>query len=167
MGDQADPVALLAGTRSFAPYDVIVDDGGHSMMQQLVSLNALLPLVRAGGVYVVEDLGSSFPERSAPRYRVDKPAVAGFTTWKYIAAMSSCMARRAKVVTRSWVHHPLIADPCVLARLVESIACSEEICTLARWSEKDTVHAAEPDWEQYPQRFYPDDSEEELPPLKV
>lgn len=41
-------------------FDLIIDDGGHTMGQQQVSLGFLFPNVRAGGFYVVEDLHTSF-----------------------------------------------------------------------------------------------------------
>jgi hypothetical protein len=41
-------------------FDVIVDDGGHTMEQQQVSLAFLFPHLRPGGVYLLEDLHTSF-----------------------------------------------------------------------------------------------------------
>jgi SAM-dependent methyltransferase len=41
-------------------FDLIVDDGGHSMEQQQVSLGTLFPYLRPGGVYILEDLHTSF-----------------------------------------------------------------------------------------------------------
>jgi hypothetical protein len=54
--DQADR-AQLAQVEGL--YDLIVDDGGHFMDQQQVSLAALFPHVRPGGFYVLEDLHTS------------------------------------------------------------------------------------------------------------
>ena len=74
IGDQADP-RLLRRLAQQGPYDLIVDDGGHRMHQQQASLRYLLPAVRPGGVYVIEDLETSFrphynPTRE-PRTTVD------------------------------------------------------------------------------------------------
>jgi hypothetical protein len=41
-------------------FDLIVDDGGHTMAQQQVSLGVLFPHLRPGGLYAVEDLHTSF-----------------------------------------------------------------------------------------------------------
>lgn len=41
-------------------FDLIVDDGGHRMHEQQIALRVLWPAVRKGGVYVVEDLQTSF-----------------------------------------------------------------------------------------------------------
>jgi len=44
-------------------FDIIVDDGGHTMDQQLNSFIALFPYVKSGGIYVVEDLHTSYWEK--------------------------------------------------------------------------------------------------------
>lgn len=41
-----------------ADFDIIIDDGGHTMEQMQTSLNHLWDSVRPGGVYVIEDLHS-------------------------------------------------------------------------------------------------------------
>jgi hypothetical protein len=56
IGDQADP-NFWARFRSRVPeLDIVVDDGGHETEQQVVSLEALLPHLRPGGVYLCEDV---------------------------------------------------------------------------------------------------------------
>lgn len=37
-------------------FDVVIDDASHQLSQQVVSYEVLLPLVRPGGVYVIEDV---------------------------------------------------------------------------------------------------------------
>jgi hypothetical protein len=59
--DQADARALRAFVDELGgSYDVIVDDGGHTMEQQIVSFEVLFPHVVSGGIYVIEDLGTSY-----------------------------------------------------------------------------------------------------------
>ena len=41
-------------------FDLIVDDGGHTMEQQQITLAALFPKVRPGGYYILEDIHTSF-----------------------------------------------------------------------------------------------------------
>jgi hypothetical protein len=48
-------VAELGGN-----YDFILDDGGHTMVQQIVSFEVLWPHVMPGGIYAIEDLGTSY-----------------------------------------------------------------------------------------------------------
>jgi hypothetical protein len=59
--DQADARALRAFIDELGGgYDVILDDGGHTMEQQIVSFEVLFPHVVSGGIYVIEDLGTSY-----------------------------------------------------------------------------------------------------------
>jgi cephalosporin hydroxylase len=56
IGDQADR-AFWARFRAETPsFDIIIDDGGHDPVQQLVTLEELLPCLRPGGVYICEDI---------------------------------------------------------------------------------------------------------------
>lgn len=43
--------------------DIVVDDGGHFMSQQITSFRFLFPAMRSGGFYVIEDLCTSYWER--------------------------------------------------------------------------------------------------------
>lgn len=60
IGDQADPAFLDQLARQHGPFDIIVDDGGHLMYQQIASLNGLWPHLADGGLYVVEDTHTSY-----------------------------------------------------------------------------------------------------------
>lgn len=41
-------------------FDVILDDGGHHVDQQITSFKTLFPHLKSGGVYIVEDLHTSY-----------------------------------------------------------------------------------------------------------
>ena len=70
IGDQADPEFLTAVAERHGPFDIVIDDGGHTMRQQIVSVETLFPVVADGGVYLVEDVHTSywaeFADPSAP-----------------------------------------------------------------------------------------------------
>jgi SAM-dependent methyltransferase len=60
IGDQAD-AAFLAGVRARFPHiDIIIDDGGHTMAQQITSLGELYPHLQPHGVYLCEDTHTSY-----------------------------------------------------------------------------------------------------------
>jgi hypothetical protein len=40
-------------------FDVILDDGGHTMKQQQISFGALFEKIKNGGIYIIEDLHTS------------------------------------------------------------------------------------------------------------
>ena len=62
IADQASREQLQAAIQtSGGDIDVLVDDGGHTMEQQQVSLGFLFPHVRPGGYYIVEDVHTSLP----------------------------------------------------------------------------------------------------------
>jgi hypothetical protein len=59
--DQGDPRALAAFLAELGGnYDFILDDGGHTMEQQIVSFEILWPSLMPGGIYAIEDLGTSY-----------------------------------------------------------------------------------------------------------
>ena len=60
IGSQEFPEVLRTIESERGPFDVVIDDGGHTMNQQIISFNTLFPLLREGGVYVIEDLHTSY-----------------------------------------------------------------------------------------------------------
>tara|TARA_Y100000310_G_scaffold76332_1_gene72821 strand:+ start:58 stop:837 length:780 start_codon:yes stop_codon:yes gene_type:complete len=66
-GDQSDRDDLSEFIKKYGRnFNIIVDDGGHCMNEQQISLGYLFPYVESGGYYVVEDLHTSlapFPNR--------------------------------------------------------------------------------------------------------
>lgn len=60
VADQSDREQLGAFVQEHgSDFDLILDDGGHTMENQQVSLAVLFPHVRPGGYYVVEDVHTS------------------------------------------------------------------------------------------------------------
>ena len=60
IGDQADPNFWNEFLKSHPSVDVVLDDGGHTMVQQINTFNALFPALKDGGVYLVEDTHTSY-----------------------------------------------------------------------------------------------------------
>lgn len=60
IADQADREAMRRLAEEHGPFDVIIDDGGHGMQQQIVSIQTLFPLLADGGTYLVEDCHTSY-----------------------------------------------------------------------------------------------------------
>jgi len=56
--DQENPASLRAATMGLK-FDIIVDDGGHTMLQQQNTLAALWDRLQPGGLFIVEDLHTS------------------------------------------------------------------------------------------------------------
>lgn len=60
IGSQDDPVFLQNLIKELPDLDIIIDDGGHTMSQQIVSFEYLYPKVKEGGIYMVEDTHTSY-----------------------------------------------------------------------------------------------------------
>lgn len=60
LGDQEQPDSLTRISEEFGPFDVVIEDGGHTMKQQIVTAETLFPLLNDGGVYLSEDLHTSY-----------------------------------------------------------------------------------------------------------
>jgi hypothetical protein len=62
-GDQSSPDDLARIVDRFGPPDVVVDDGSHAGSDVIASFEYLFEHMHAGGVYVIEDLFSSYEKR--------------------------------------------------------------------------------------------------------
>lgn len=60
IGDQEDRSFLKSLARSLPPVDILIDDGGHTMRQQIHTFEEIFPVVQPNGVYLVEDLHTSY-----------------------------------------------------------------------------------------------------------
>lgn len=60
IGDQEDRGFLRELRERVGPIDVVIEDGGHTMGQQIATLEELWPAVVPGGVYLAEDLHTSY-----------------------------------------------------------------------------------------------------------
>jgi hypothetical protein len=69
IGDQVDSEFLDAVADRWGPFDIVIDDGGHMMDQQIVTFETLFPRIKAGGVYVCEDTFTSYLSRYTSGHR--------------------------------------------------------------------------------------------------
>lgn len=60
IGDQEDRDFLRTIPGRTGRIDVLVDDGGHTMSQQIATFEEMFPVVSDTGVYLVEDLHTSY-----------------------------------------------------------------------------------------------------------
>jgi hypothetical protein len=69
IGDQADR-RFLAEVRERVPrIDILVDDGGHTMTQQIATFEELYPHIQPNGIYLCEDIHTSFFPEYGGGYR--------------------------------------------------------------------------------------------------
>eukprot|EP00957_Ditylum_brightwellii_P148862 11332801-Ditylum_brightwellii.AAC.1 len=60
IGDSGDPEYLRQLQEKYPHVDIFLDDGGHVMDQQRTALRYMLPHVQPDGVYMCEDLSTSW-----------------------------------------------------------------------------------------------------------
>jgi len=60
LADQSNRAELLKHFANRPQFDIILDDGGHHMHQQITSFETLFPLLGPDGVYLVEDVHTSY-----------------------------------------------------------------------------------------------------------
>jgi hypothetical protein len=63
IGDQADRAFHAEIRKRYPHVDIVIDDGGHTMEQQIVTFEELYPHVQPHGVYLCEDLHTSYIAR--------------------------------------------------------------------------------------------------------
>jgi hypothetical protein len=67
IGSQSDPEFWKDLFAKVGPVDVLLDDGGHTFEQQIITLESALPHIKDGGLLVVEDTHTSYmPEFGGP-----------------------------------------------------------------------------------------------------
>lgn len=75
--DQTDTRSLEAFSKEHGPFDIVIDDGSHYCAHQILSFNTLWPFIKEGGLYIVEDVLTSYN----PRY------IEGVTTLEYFSSL--------------------------------------------------------------------------------
>jgi hypothetical protein len=60
IGSQSDRNFLEKVKNEIPPIDILIDDGGHTMLQQIISFEVLFDHIKADGIYLCEDLHTSY-----------------------------------------------------------------------------------------------------------
>ncbi len=58
--NQEDRASLLKLMKKIGEVDIIIDDGGHTMTQQVTTFKETYKFVKPGGIYLTEDLHTSY-----------------------------------------------------------------------------------------------------------
>lgn len=69
IGDQEDRSFLRSIAKEIGPIDVLIDDGGHTMGQQIATFEVMYQHVKPGGVFLIEDLHTSYWGRYGGGYQ--------------------------------------------------------------------------------------------------
>ncbi len=60
IGSQSDPAFWEDFKAQVGDIDVLLDDGGHTFVQQIVTVDSMLPVIKDGGYLIVEDTHTSY-----------------------------------------------------------------------------------------------------------
>lgn len=60
VANQQDRTSLELAMEKIGPVDIIIDDGGHMMAHQQISLGCIFKYLKSGGLYFIEDLHTSY-----------------------------------------------------------------------------------------------------------
>ncbi len=103
IGSQEDRDFLRFVRERIPHVDILIDDGGHTMRQQIVTFEELFPHVAPNGVYLCEDLHTSYWREYGGGYRApdtfieySKNFVDYIHAWHAQAPMPAQTPRRAK-----------------------------------------------------------------------
>lgn len=69
IGSQEDRDFLKRLKEKYPRVDILIDDGGHTMSQQITTFEEMFPHISYGGTYLCEDLHSSYMKRFGGGYR--------------------------------------------------------------------------------------------------
>lgn len=69
IGDQEDRAFLRSLAKTIPRIDILIDDGGHKMNQQIATFEELFPSIDDNGVYLCEDLHTSYWEKFGGGYK--------------------------------------------------------------------------------------------------
>jgi demethylmacrocin O-methyltransferase len=58
--DQTDAEALLKLSAEYGGFDIVIDDGSHLNQHVIATFGILFPLLRANGIYAIEDTQTSY-----------------------------------------------------------------------------------------------------------
>eukprot|EP01064_Diplonema_japonicum_P021071 TRINITY_DN30618_c0_g1_i1.p1 TRINITY_DN30618_c0_g1~~TRINITY_DN30618_c0_g1_i1.p1 ORF type:complete len:339 (+),score=59.19 TRINITY_DN30618_c0_g1_i1:53-1069(+) len=126
-GDQADPQRLESMMKTIGTQlDVVLDDGGHSMQQQITSFEHLFPHVTPGGVYIIEDLETSFYPQKTWGGTTEAQA-AQTTTVGYMQRILTDLHWRTESGPVGSHHKPTL-----WSHWVRSIDCDRMVCVITK-----------------------------------
>ena len=87
IGSQTDPVFLKNLVTKISAFDIIIDDGSHVSNDVIASFKILFPLLATGGIYVIEDLQTSYWEETASQEDVGPYVFPHLTSMNFLKTL--------------------------------------------------------------------------------
>ncbi len=133
--DQSN-TADLAGVAARGPFNLIVDDGSHQNAHQWLTFTALFGALAEGGLYIIEDVQTSFWDQDVGGAPWDG---AGPNSAAFAATCVGRMLEMAKHINYAEFLDPTDADPVLLpfARQIRRIAFEHNLILITKGSNQN------------------------------
>ena len=119
-----------AGIDLPGPYDIVVDDGGHSRTMQINSLVALWPYIeKNGGIYIIEDIFTSYMEINGLN---DNPQQSALDLIMKMIVVLNDPSRLNKIWKTNLPQLKIHQNTKDISSSVMSINCFERACALIK-----------------------------------
>lgn len=104
IGNQTDAGFLRGLSTKHGPFDIVIEDGSHVWGAQISTFEVVFPLLRPGGIYIAEDVHTSFDHFVEPYCNGDTFSavdyflrLAEFCSWKPQHDMAKSRQRIQKI----------------------------------------------------------------------
>jgi hypothetical protein len=87
IGNAASPRFLTRMANTYKP-SIVLDDASHKWSHQITAFKTMFPLLPPGGIYVIEDIFTSFPMDIKYDVYADHPE----STWNFISRLQASLA---------------------------------------------------------------------------
>ena len=126
-GLQQDKDFLKKVSEKTGPFDVVIDDGSHIQPWTIVSFNVLFPLLKPGGLYVIEDLQMAYH----PDFDGD------YLPMRKLGSKPNTMALIMELIdgmnAGSWTGR----SPSKIQKMVHSVYCARDIVFITKATDDD------------------------------
>jgi len=103
IGSQEDKEFLKYVKTQVPKFDILIDDGGHTMQQQIVSFEELYEHIKDDGLYLCEDLHTSYWENYGGGYNNPKSFIE--YSKKFIDSINAWHSRDKQLIVNDFTKH--------------------------------------------------------------
>ena len=122
IGNQSDEEFL----KTFGEFDIVFDDASHRMKDQKKSFNILFKHLKPGGIYVIEDLHTSYWPKYDGKFKGKK------TTIEKLKSYVDCLNYRAYKQDRRAENHRSKSSISFFDKKIESVHFYKSLCFIRR-----------------------------------
>jgi len=69
VGDQSNTIFMQDLAQKIKPVHIVIDDGSHKVNDQRLSFECIFPVLENGGIYIIEDIHTSYREEYGGGYK--------------------------------------------------------------------------------------------------